>query len=82
MTKQISQGASRYSLKTLHALYDGSTDGSSSARGELRLTITDEDHHTYTASILSIGTRLHVQEDDGTVHKDIKPSWVEHAEVV
>lgn len=71
----------RYSLKTLHALYDGSTDGSASARGELRLTITT-DHHTYTASILSIGTRLTVQEDNGTVHRDVKPSWVTHAEVV
>jgi hypothetical protein len=83
MTNNHPEREPRYSLKTLQALYDGATNGRLLGWGELRLTITDEDHHTYTARVLSIGSaRLTVQDDDGTVHWDVKPSWVEHAEVV
>ena len=83
MTNAQSEGAPRYSLKTLQALYDGATNGRLLGWGELRLTFTDEDHHTFTGRVLSVShARLTVQADDGTVHWDVKPSWVEHAEVV
>lgn len=76
------EGTPRYSLKTLHALYDGATRGSSASRGEPRVTVTTEDHHHFTGTITEIGIRLHVREDNGTTHKSIKASWVTYAEVV
>lgn len=73
----------RYSLKTLTALHDGSIHGRVTGRGDLRLTITDEDHQTFTGRVLSVnGTHLAVEIDNGPVRKDIKPAWVQHAEVV
>lgn len=85
MATSHSEGAPRYSLKTLQALHDGSVGGRSSAVGELWLTITDEDHHTFQARVTSVGPTLitvAVNDDDGTVRPDIQPAWVEHAEVV
>lgn len=82
MTKQPPEGTPRYSLKTLQACHDGATEGRAAAKGELRLTITDDHHHTYQATVLSIGTQIHVQLDNGTVLTDIKPAWVTYAEVV
>ena len=73
----------RYSLKTLQAMYDGAVSGRVSAHGALRVTITDEDHHTYTARVISVGySRLTVRLDDGTVRTEIRPAWVGYAEVV
>lgn len=83
MTTSNSERVPRYSLKTLHALYYGSRHGRLPAQGELRLTITDEDHRTFSGYVLSIhAARIAVRTDDGTVHGDIKPAWVDHAEVV
>lgn len=82
MTEQPLEGIPRYSLKTLHALYDGATRGSSASRGEPRVTVTTKDNHHFTGTITSIGIRLGVLEDNGTAHEGIKASWVQHAEVV
>lgn len=85
MTNSHPQGEPRYSLKTLQALHDGSVSGRQSATGPLWLTITDEDHHTFQARVLSIGPTLitvALDDEDGTVRPDIDPAWVDHAEVV
>lgn len=82
MTEQPLEGTPRYSLKTLHALYDGATRGSSASRGEPRVTVTTKDHRHYTGTITEIGTRLNVREDNGTIHVGVRASWVTDAKVV
>lgn len=77
------EGAPRYSLRTLQAMHDGSVNGRQSARGPLWLTIKDH-HHTFRARATSVGPTyitVALGDEDGTIRPDIRPAWVEHAEV-